>query len=91
MPTEIFAQHHILINLCERPTDVENWRNGVHRKFRFHKYEIVVTPAGMRSGWRWHQRSKVIVITLGPDRLKVFANKEVLRRVRSKASYQMKF
>ncbi len=77
MPPEIFDQHHVLINLKDAPQRVENWRDGVHRDFTFHKNEIVVTPAGIRSGWRWHERSKVIVITLDPERLQVFAQSEV--------------
>lgn len=28
MPTEVFAQHHILINLRDEPHRVENWRSG---------------------------------------------------------------
>ena len=30
----------------------------------FQKGEIDVTPAGVRSGWRWHEKSKVIAIAL---------------------------
>ena len=77
MPAEVFAQHHILLNLREEPHRVENWRDGVHRDFTFHKDEIVVTPAGTRSGWRWHAKSKVIVITLEPEKLERFAQSEV--------------
>lgn len=77
MPTEVFDQHHILLNLREQPHRVENWRDGEHRDFTYHKDEIIVTPAGMRSGWRWHARSKVIVITLEPDKLERFALSEV--------------
>ena len=60
MPTEIFDQHHVLVNLKEAPQRVENWRDGVHRDFMFEQNQIVVTPAGIRSGRRWHARSKVI-------------------------------
>ncbi|MEM6601310.1 MAG: AraC family transcriptional regulator, partial [Verrucomicrobiota bacterium] len=77
MPHEIFSQHHILINLREEPTRVENWRGTVHRDFIFHKNEIIVTPAGLRSGWKWYERSKVIVITLEPDRFEKFAQWEL--------------
>ena len=76
-PAEVFDQHHILLNLRERPHRVENWRDGTHRDFIYHKDEIIVTPAGMRSGWRWHARSKVIVITLEPEKLERFALSEV--------------
>jgi AraC family transcriptional regulator len=41
------------------------------------KDEIVVTPAGVKSGWRWHGRSKIIVITLEPEKLQRFAQSEV--------------
>ncbi len=77
MPEAVFDQHHVLLNLREQPHRVENWRDGVHRDFTYHKDEIVVTPAGVRSGWRWHVRSKVIVITLEPEKLERFAQSEV--------------
>ncbi len=77
MPTEAYAQHHILLNLRDEPHRVENWRDGEHRDFIFHKDEIVVTPAGVPSGWRWHERSKVIVITLDPGKLERFAQSEL--------------
>ena len=77
MPTEVFQQHHILLNLREEPHRVENWRDGVHRDFTFHKNEIVVTPAGLASGWRWHATSRVIVITMDPDSLERFAKNEL--------------
>lgn len=77
MPTRVFDQHHILINLKEEPHRVENWRDGEHRDFIFHNNEIVVTPAGVESGWRWHARSRVIVITLDPDKLARFTQLEM--------------
>lgn len=77
MPTEVFDQHHILINLREEPHRVENWRAGEHRDFVFQRNEIVVTPAGVESGWRWHERSQVIVITLEPEKLERFAQSEL--------------
>ena len=77
MPTETFDQHHVLVNLKETPHRVENWRDGIHRDFIYYPNEIVVTPAGVKSGWRWHARSKVIVITLDPKRLEAFAHSEV--------------
>ena len=77
MPQKVFAQHHILVNLREGPHRVENWRDEVHRDFIYHKNEIIVTPAGVKSGWRWHAQSKVIVITLEPDQLESFARSEL--------------
>lgn len=77
MPYEVFTQHHILINLREEPHRVENWRDEVHRDFTYHKNEIIVTPAGVKSGWKWHAKSKVIVITLEPDKLEKFAQSEL--------------
>lgn len=77
MPHEVFAQHHILLNLREEPHRVENWRDDEHRDFMYHKHEIIVTPAGVRSGWRWHARSKVIVITVEPEHLEAFAQTEL--------------
>ena len=77
MAHEIFEQHHILINLREEPHRVQNWRDDKHRDFIYRKNEIVVTPSGVRSGWKWHAKSKVIVITLEPEKLEWFAQKEL--------------
>ena len=77
MPVQTFDQHHILINLNETPHRVENWRNDEHRDFTYRKHEIIVTPAGMKSGWKWHSPSKVIVITLDPHKFEAFAQNEV--------------
>ena len=77
METDVFAQHHVLLNLKDSPQRVENWRDGDHRDFMLEKDDIVVTPAGLRSGWRWHERSNCIVITLDPGRLERFAQSEV--------------
>lgn len=77
MPTRAFDQHHILISLKETAHRVENWRNGEHRDFSFHQNEIVVTPAGLESGWRWHEKSKCIVITLDPAKLESFTQNEL--------------
>ncbi len=76
MPTQVFDQHHLLLNLKDEPHRVENWRDGEHRDFVFRKHEIVVTPAGVESGWRWRARSKVVVITLDPIRFERFAQTE---------------
>ena len=76
MPAKVFDQHHILLNLREEPHEVENWRDGEHIRFIFEKDQIVVTPAGLRSGWKWHGKSKVIVITLVPDKFELFAQSE---------------
>ncbi|SHH20989.1 helix-turn-helix domain-containing protein [Ferrimonas marina] len=77
MPTEAFSQHHILLNLNPDPHRVENWRQGVHRDFTFHQGDVVITPAETESGWRWHARSQVIVITLAPEKLQRFAAQEL--------------
>lgn len=77
MPTKVFDQHHILLNLKEEPHRVENWRDGTHRDFTFRKHEIIVTPAGVESGWRWHATSKVVVVTLDPNKFERFAQSEV--------------
>lgn len=77
MPREVFAQHHVVLNLREESTRVENWRDGEHRDFELHPFEIIVTPAGMESGWRWYETSKVIIITLEPKQLERFAQVEV--------------
>ena len=77
MPTAKFDQHHLLLNLQADPHRVENWRDGEHRDFIYRLHEIVLTPAGVESGWRWHERSKVIVITIDPPRLRRFAESEL--------------
>ena len=77
MPVEVFSQHHILLNYREEPQRVENFRDGKHRDFTYCKDEIVVTPAGVRSGWRWHGKSRVIVVTLDPEKLERFAHFEL--------------
>ena len=77
MPYQEFAQHHILLNLQEQPHRVENWRDGEHRDFIYNINEVIVTPAGVKTGWKWHAKSKVIVITLVPDKLENFARSEL--------------
>lgn len=77
MPTEVFAEHHILLNLKEEPHRVQNFRDGETRDFTFSKHDIIVTPAGMRSGWRWFATSDVIVVTLDPDRVQQFSQTEL--------------
>ncbi len=77
MPEEVFAEHHVLLNLQSQPHRVQNIRDGELRDFTFHKDEIVVTPAGMRSGWRWFAKSDVIVITLDPTKVERFAQTEL--------------
>jgi AraC family transcriptional regulator len=77
MPNEIFEQHHILLNLRASPMRVENWRDGTHRDFVFHFNEIIVTPAGIKSGWHWHEQSRVIVVTIIPERMSQFAATEL--------------
>jgi AraC family transcriptional regulator len=77
MPELVFDQHHVLLNLKPEPLRVENWRDGEHRDFIYRHYDITVTPAGVRSGWRWHEKSKVIVITLDPAKFERFAQSEL--------------
>jgi AraC family transcriptional regulator len=77
MVEDLFDQHHVLLNLKASPQRVINWRDGVERDFMFEKDEIVVTPSGLRSGWRWFEPSQCIVITLDPAKLERFAQSEV--------------
>ncbi len=77
MPREVFVQHHILINRRDTPMRAENWRGETHRDFIFQPDEVVITPAGLRSGWFWHERTRVIVITLLPEKLARFATGEL--------------
>jgi len=77
MPTDRYSQHHIILNLKDEPHRVENWRDGEHRNFIYHKNEIIVTPAGVESGWKWHVKSKCIVITIDPAKFEQFARSEL--------------
>ncbi|MEX3014006.1 helix-turn-helix transcriptional regulator [Gymnodinialimonas hymeniacidonis] len=77
MPTEAFAEHHVLLNLKDEPHRVQNTRDGELRDFTFSKHDIIVTTAGMRSGWRWFAQSDVIVVTLDPARVQRFAETEL--------------
>ncbi|MBE1300487.1 MAG: helix-turn-helix domain-containing protein [Alteromonadaceae bacterium] len=77
MKNQVYDQHHVVINLKEEPHRVENWRNDIHRDFTFKQNEIIVTPAGVKSGWRWHANSKVIIITLEPSQLEHFAQHQL--------------
>lgn len=77
MPEEVFSEHHVLLNLCENPHRVQNQRGGELRDFMFEKDEIIVTPAGLRSGWRWFGTSDVIVVTLDPRKVETFAIREL--------------
>ena len=44
MPTDEYEQHHIILNLKDEPHRLENWRDGEHRDFIYHKNEIVFFP-----------------------------------------------
>ncbi len=77
MPDEVFSEHHVLLNLQTTPHRVKNWRDGEVRDFTFHKDEIIVTPAGTRSGWQWYDTSDVIVVTLDPQKVERFAQTEL--------------
>ncbi|WP_170604900.1 helix-turn-helix domain-containing protein [Ruegeria arenilitoris] len=77
MPENVYTEHHVLLNLQSRPHRVQNTRDGKLHDFVFHKNEIVVTPAGMRSGWRWFDKSDVIVVTLDPVKVERFAHTEL--------------
>ena len=77
MPEEVFAEHHVLLNLQKETHRVQNRRDGELRDFTFHKDDVVVTPAGMRSGWRWFAKSDVIVVTLDPAKVEQFAQSEL--------------
>jgi AraC family transcriptional regulator len=77
MPTDKYEQHHIILNLRKEPHRLENWRDGEHRDFIYHQNEIIVTPAGVASGWRWHVKTKCIIITLDPPKFERFAATEL--------------
>ncbi len=77
MPEERFVEHHVLLNLCDTPHRVLNRRDGELRDFTIQKNDIIVTPAGMRSGWRWFGKSDVIIVTLDPEKVERFSQSEL--------------
>ncbi|MGL5939719.1 MAG: helix-turn-helix domain-containing protein [Waterburya sp.] len=77
MPTDKYHQHHIILNLREESHRLENCRDGEHRDFLYHQNEIIVTPAGVESGWKWHVKTKCIIITLDPVKFEKFAQTEL--------------
>ncbi|MEM6483006.1 MAG: helix-turn-helix transcriptional regulator [Pseudomonadota bacterium] len=77
MPEAVFSEHHVLLNLRKEPHRVQNTRDGVRRDFTLNEHEVIVTPAGMRSGWRWFATSDVIIVTLDPDKVARFAETEL--------------
>ncbi|MEO1048546.1 MAG: AraC family transcriptional regulator [Pseudomonadota bacterium] len=77
MPCEVFEQHHILINLLDEMQHVENWRDGERRELSLFRDDLVITPAGLECGWRWHVTSRVIIITIWPSELERFAQREL--------------
>ena len=77
MPEDTYVQHHILLNLKSEPMLVEHWRNGAYQRFSFEKGCIVVTPAGMRIGWEWHDSANTIVVTIEPGTLTKFARDQL--------------
>lgn len=77
IPTRVFDQHNILINLSGSSFRLEDSRDDVNHEFLFKTNDIVVTPAGMKIGWRWRERCEIIVIVLEPLEFEAFALREV--------------
>lgn len=77
MPEDVFSEHHVLLNLRKDPHRVQNIRDGVLRDFTLFQNDVIVTPAGMRSGWRWFATSDVIIVTLDPAKVERFAQTEL--------------
>ena len=77
MPEDVFAEHHLLLNLRDEPHRLQNRRDGELRDFMYHKHEVILTPAGVRSGWRWFEQSDVVVVTLEPAAVERFAEREL--------------
>ncbi|WP_092371706.1 helix-turn-helix domain-containing protein [Cribrihabitans marinus] len=63
--------------LTDEPQRLQNIRDGTLHDYTFRKHDIVVTPAGVRSGWRWFEQSDVIVVTLDPKPVERFAQTEL--------------
>ena len=77
LPTDVYEQHHILLNVEDYAVRVETWRDGRHFDLPFQAHAVMVTPARLEVGFRWHTPSDVLVITLDPDKFQRFAEKEV--------------
>ncbi|MFP7674904.1 helix-turn-helix transcriptional regulator [Marivita sp. S0852] len=77
MPEDVFQEHHVLLNLRDEPHRVQNRRNNELRDFTIRKYDCIITPAGVRSGWRWFGKSDVIIVTLDPAKVERFAQSEL--------------
>ena len=77
MPEEVFVEHHVMLNIRDAPMQMQNTRNGKRHDYNINKNDIVVTPAGVRSGWRWFETSDVIVVTLDPLPVGRFAETEL--------------
>jgi AraC family transcriptional regulator len=77
MPEDVFDEHHLLLNLKDAPHRLQNRRDGALRDFTYTKNDIILTPAGIRSGWRWFETSDVIVVTLEPAAVERFASTEL--------------
>ncbi|MEM9599518.1 MAG: AraC family transcriptional regulator [Pseudomonadota bacterium] len=77
MPTLTYDEHHVLMGLAETPTDTENFRNGQSMRYDFGRNDVVITPAGVESGWRWHQQSHCIVVLIRSEELERFARQHL--------------
>ncbi|GAB5415298.1 MAG: hypothetical protein Cons2KO_29010 [Congregibacter sp.] len=77
MTEDVFAEHHVLLNLQDEPNRVQNRRDGKMRDFMIRKHDCIITPAGVRSGWRWFGKSDVIIVTLDPQKVERFAQLEL--------------
>ena len=79
MPKLRFSQHHILINLRDGQRGIVNWRDGERFEHTLNLNDVVITPSGLESGWQWPTTSRVIIITIDPDALERFAEREMGR------------
>lgn len=77
MPYQVYDEHHIMINLREKPQHVHNLRNDQLHDYMLKQYEIAVTPAGVKNSWKWFEKTRVIIVTLDPIKFEQFAQKEV--------------
>ena len=77
MNEEVFSEHHVLMNLHEGPMRVQNARDGRLIDLTVKKFDVFVTPAGIKSGWRWFETSDVIVATLDPKGVAIFAERQL--------------
>ena len=77
IPEDRYAEHHVLLCLSDSPRTLECVRDGERQAFALQRGDVMLTPAGMSTGWRWSEAVSAIVILIEPDDLARFARAEI--------------